>query len=164
MPSMTRAQLRKAGVDLTKLVRAKPVVPHTPFVGPVTIVVPFDALCPDNAKFGAMVVRGKGGKPRASLYLSSKYREAKRRIAEIAQEAMGTMAPAGGDVEVHFNVFWPDRRRRDMHNYAKLLGDALISVVWEDDTQIVRSSWQSALDPQKVGGVTLTIFALTPEA
>ena len=157
MPSMTRAQLRKAGVDLTKLVRAKPVVPHTPFVGPVTIVVPFSDLCPDNQKFGAMVVRGKGGKPRASLYLSSKYREAKRRIAELAQEAMGTMAPEGGDVEATFQVWMPDRRRRDMINYAKLLCDALSGIVYEDDSQITHARWTRWEGTKAMAGIHVTV-------
>ncbi len=142
-------------------------MPSTPFVGPVTIVVPFDCLCPDNAKFGAMVVRGKGGKPRASLYLSSKYREAKRRIAEIAQQVMGTMAPCLDGVSVEFAVWWPDRRRRDMMNYAKILCDAMNGVVFEDDSQIVTAHWTRDLDkvPNMGGRIRITVESLGhPEA
>ena len=37
---------------------------------------------------------------------------------------------------VSIRLFMPDRRRRDIDNYNKILLDSLTGIVWEDDSQI----------------------------
>lgn len=37
---------------------------------------------------------------------------------------------------VSIRLFMPDRRRRDIDNYNKILLDSLTGLIWEDDSQI----------------------------
>lgn len=111
------------------------------FVGGVTVVVPFDALCPDNQKYGARAIRTPQGKMRAGLFLSADYREAKERIEGIARRVMRGMGPCASPVTVLFECWMPDLRQRDMMNYAKLLCDALKNICFADDSLIHEAHW-----------------------
>ena len=43
-----------------------------------------------------------------------------------------------GPVEVSLDVYFPDKRRRDLDNVLKAVMDALNGVAYQDDSQIVR--------------------------
>lgn len=57
---------------------------------------------------------------------------------DIAWEARSQFRgdPLQGPLAVTLDLYWPDRRKHDVDNVKALL-DALNSVVWEDDGQIV---------------------------
>jgi crossover junction endodeoxyribonuclease RusA len=42
-----------------------------------------------------------------------------------------------GPVSMTLEIFWPDRRRRDLDNAAKAITDALNGIAYIDDSQIV---------------------------
>ena len=67
-------------------------------------------------------------------------REYKRSIRKtIAAELMlqtGSGRRWEDDVAVLYEVYPPDRRRRDLTNIPKLIEDAMTGVVWEDDSQV----------------------------
>ena len=67
-------------------------------------------------------------------------REGRRYRREvIALLAAGRAAPLRGRLEMVVHVFPPDRRRRDLGNLDKALGDALEHAgIYEDDSQIDR--------------------------
>ena len=41
-----------------------------------------------------------------------------------------------GDIDLRVELFFGDKRVRDIDNYNKLILDALTGIVWEDDSQI----------------------------
>lgn len=44
--------------------------------------------------------------------------------------------PLAGDLWIEARFRYPDRRRRDLDNYLKVLIDALTGIFWDDDCQI----------------------------
>ena len=128
LPVEVQAKLRKAGGS------------GSPFIA-ATIIVPFDALCPDNEKYGARCIKTPQGKFRAAMFLSSRYRTAKDRLEHTARTAMHGQRPAAGPVRLTVQCWFPDLRKRDMLNYAKVLCDSLKGVAFLDDSQIVVADW-----------------------
>jgi crossover junction endodeoxyribonuclease RusA len=54
-------------------------------------------------------------------------------------EQHGLQSPMEGRLSVHIELFVPDKRKRDIDNYAKALLDALTHAgVWRDDEQVDR--------------------------
>lgn len=56
--------------------------------------------------------------------------------------------PLDGRYWLRVRVVWPDRRRRDLDNVAKLIADALNGVAWRDDSHIVVWELSAAIDAQ----------------
>lgn len=68
--------------------------------------------------------------------LTSRARATKEALAwEIMAQNKGKML--SGDVDISVDIFWPDRRRRDIDN-LKMLFDAMTGILFEDDSQIRR--------------------------
>ena len=44
--------------------------------------------------------------------------------------------PIEGDIAVYIDIYFGDKRKRDIDNYNKLLLDSLTGVLWVDDVQI----------------------------
>lgn len=60
-------------------------------------------------------------------------------------------------LRIHVQLYPPDRRRRDMDNAWKVIGDALTKAgVWQDDSQI-RSKLIEWREPVKGGKVFISI-------
>ena len=58
--------------------------------------------------------------------------------------------PLKGDLEVEYNFYFPDKRRRDVFNLEKAMSDTLVLYgVIEDDSQIVRGTVEKAYDKGK---------------
>lgn len=65
--------------------------------------------------------------------LSKKGREYKERIAIILEN---DDLLTDKRLMVQIRLFMPDKRRRDIDNYNKILLDSLTGFIWEDDSQI----------------------------
>ena len=104
------------------------------------IVLPWQSLRPDNHRL-MPVVRGK----RAFLITAPEYRAAKRE-AELRMAAQWRGRMLEGDVSLHAVLWVPDKRKRDVTNYSKLLQDAMTGIVFADDAQVVRALWEKKLD------------------
>ena len=51
-----------------------------------------------------------------------------------------------GPVRLSIDIYWPDRRRRDLDNGGKSIADALNGIAYEDDYQIVEKRLTKRLD------------------
>lgn len=66
--------------------------------------------------------------------LSKQGREYKDRIVRLMEGDKSLLTDKR--LMVQIRLFMPDKRRRDIDNYFKLLLDSLTGIVWEDDSQI----------------------------
>jgi len=106
--------------------------------GSVRVTLPWDVLAQVNHR---LVSRGRG----PGLTLSADYR-AKKHAAEMLVQAQvrGERPRFTGPVSMTLRFYEPDRRRRDPSNLLKLVEDALIGVVYDDDSRIHRQTWERA--------------------
>lgn len=98
----------------------------------IALTLPFPPSL--NTYYRHVVIPVKSGKGRSVTLMSMagrKYREAVKKIAT------GACACMSGPLRVCLDLYPPDRRARDLDNYAKAVLDALtLSGVWGDDAQI----------------------------
>ncbi len=107
---------------------------------PVTLSLPWHSLQPDNHRL--MPVR-RGTK--VMLVTAPEYRLAKRE-AELRLAAQWRTRMLEGDVRLRAVLWFPDKRRRDLLNYSKLLMDAATGIIFADDAQVVWAVWEKKLD------------------
>lgn len=98
--------------------------------------LPFSALVPDNQRHGVVVI---GGKPR--ILLTSKYRKAKEQVVLLLWAQQGKEPMLRGELGMLARMYVPDKRRRDVLNYSKLVNDSLAHVAYEDDSQLRDVRW-----------------------
>lgn len=101
------------------------------------IRLPWSTLLPDNEKWAPAL--GRNNKPK--LLLTEDYRERKARMEAIAREQVGDAAPFTVPVRFEARVYVPDRRRRDIGNFGKLVQDALTGIAYADDSLIDDLRW-----------------------
>lgn len=90
------------------------------------ITLPWKVLVADNARHGLSGRR---------IVLTEKYRNALNAASILA--LMQWRAPAlKTSVYLNVTLFEPDKRRRDIGNYTKLIADCLTRVAFVDDSQI----------------------------
>jgi|SRR5690625_2880265 len=65
-----------------------------------------------------------------------------------------------GPVSLHLSFFEPDKRRRDPNNLVKLIEDSMSGVVYADDSQIHRMSWERSGIDRKEPRVEIRVEAL----
>ena len=82
-----------------------------------------------NAYYRA-ILRGKF----CTSILSAKGREFKERVANMVAESEKN--PTDKRVMCQIKLYPPDRRKRDIDNYAKSLLDCFTGIAWVDDEQI----------------------------
>jgi Holliday junction resolvase RusA-like endonuclease len=75
---------------------------------------------------------------RARQVTSTPYRNAKAACALLIRQQWG-QPPLGGELSVVARFWFPDRKRRDPLNYAKLICDAMSGIVYVDDVQLADS-------------------------
>ena len=103
------------------------------------IVLPWAAVLHDNHRFIAIRM-GRG----ARLSASPEYRE-KKEVAETLLCAQWHGKPKmEGELQLHAECFFPDRRKRDSGNYRKLITDSLSGIAYTDDSQLVSETWERA--------------------
>lgn len=78
------------------------------------------------------------------MYQRARGRVIKTSLARATAEAIGwemragyTGKPFTGPIAVNMTITWPDKRRRDLDNAMKQMGDAGNGILWKDDSQIV---------------------------
>ena len=102
------------------------------------MIVLYTKPVPINDKIAC--VRGRG-------ILTKRYREAKIALAqEISLK--WTTAPLGGTIELHIDLFYGDKRKRDIDAHLKILLDAMSEIVYEDDSQVTKMTVQKFYDKQ----------------
>lgn len=125
----------------------------------LTIVLPFP---PSVNGYWRHVVIGKS----VRTLLSAAGREFKRKVARALQAQLGGQRePILGHCRLYVALHAPDRRRRDVDNYAKALLDSLTEAgVWADDSQIrdLRLVWGAVL-PGGKAVVTIRQLPAAPE-
>lgn len=121
------------------------------------ISIPFEHCVSKRDKY----TKWKGGK----IALSEKYRSAKLAVNYIAraQRANGA-GPVEGPVRMHGIVHFPDKRRRDIHNYIQMIADAIEGVAYENDNQIEILLWERGVIDKERPRIDLTISSLNREA
>ena len=123
----------------------------------LTIVLPFP---PSVNHYWRHVVMGKY----VRTLISAAGREFKRKVAHALQVQLGGQRkPLVGDCRCYVALHAPDRRRRDVDNYAKVLLDSLTDAgVWADDSQIqdLRLVWGAVLP----GGKAVVTIRQMPAA
>ena len=102
------------------------------------MIVLYTKPVPINQKF--FICRGRN-------ILSSKYRDAKLALAKETR-LKWTTAPLSGIVELHIDLFYGDKRKRDIDAHLKILLDAMSEIVYEDDSQVTKMTVQKFYDKE----------------
>jgi crossover junction endodeoxyribonuclease RusA len=89
--------------------------------------------------------RGRNG----HRYTPKKSRDYRKLVAWCALCAYGIQGNILRPVEMTLRVFWPDRRRRDLDNVTKQIGDALQGVAYRDDSQITAWHVTAEIDRER---------------
>lgn len=124
----------------------------------LTLVLPFP---PSVNHYWRHVIMGKY----VRTLISAAGREFKLNVAQALQNQLGAkIAPILCDCRLYVSLHAPDRRRRDVDNYAKALLDSLTEAgVWADDSQIrdLRLVWGDVL-PGGKAVVTIRKMPMPP--
>lgn len=72
----------------------------------------------------------------------------KARDIAVASACSQGWIKAGKDEKVilEYTTFWPDARRRDVHNQEKLLMDGLEGILYEDDKMVLPRAVDFSID------------------
>lgn len=124
----------------------------------LTLVLPFP---PSVNHYWRHVIMGKY----VRTLISAAGREFKLNVAQALQNQLGAkIDPILCDCRLYVSLHAPDRRRRDVDNYAKALLDSLTEAgVWADDSQIrdLRLVWGGVL-PGGKAVVTIRKMPMPP--
>lgn len=124
----------------------------------LTLVLPFP---PSVNHYWRHVIMGKY----VRTLISAAGREFKLNVTQALQNQLGAkIVPILCDCRLYVSLHAPDRRRRDVDNYAKALLDSLTDAgVWADDSQIrdLRLVWGDVL-PGGKAVVTIRQLPMPP--
>lgn len=98
---------------------------------PLHFSFPFALCVPDNQRHG--VFRGR-------ILLTAKYRKAKESLWRIGR-VQYTGKVLEGRIAMQCTLYAPDKRRRDLGNFSKLVCDVLNRTAYADDSQIDDLRW-----------------------
>jgi Holliday junction resolvase RusA-like endonuclease len=102
----------------------------------MTVILPWSMVMHDNHRL--MPVRTKKS---VRLITSREYREAKERAEwEIKQQWRAPKLE--GDVILRARAFFPNKQKRDVANYRKLITDAMSGICYVDDSQLKSETWE----------------------
>jgi crossover junction endodeoxyribonuclease RusA len=54
--------------------------------------------------------------------------------------------PLEREIEIDIELYFKDKRKKDIDNFGKILLDALTGIVWKDDSQIYRMTVEKFID------------------
>ena len=130
----------------------------------LTIVLPFPPSV--NHYWPNRIAKNKAGKMYVQTYISADGKAFKRKVAKAVHIQLGREPePIMGHCRLYVALHAPDRRRRDVDNYAKALLDSLTEAgMWADDSQIqdLRLVWGAVL-PGGKAVVTIRQLPAAPE-
>lgn len=121
------------------------------------IVIPWAFVAQANHRLMPVVRAG-----RARLITAPEYRQAKE-SAELSIKRQWKGSMLSGPLQLVARCYFPDRRKRDAINYSKMLGDAMSGIVYEDDSQVHRETWELAGIDRGNARIEITVTPLTPE-
>lgn len=122
------------------------------------IVLPWHFVAQCNHRL-MPVLRWIKGKPKAMLITAPEYRLAKQG-AEYQIKRQWKGSKLGGNLELRARCYFPDRRKRDSSNYTKMIEDAMSEIVYGDDSQLVKSTWELAGIDRENPRIEITITPL----
>lgn len=76
--------------------------------------------------------RSKNGR----MFMTKQGKDYKALVADTAQYTYSNEEPAKGNIQLHIDYTFADKRRRDVNNYDKIIVDALEGIVFENDVQV----------------------------
>lgn len=87
---------------------------------------------------------GKGGR----VFTPKETRAYEKTVQHFAKNAAGWFGPwpLEGEYRCTIDIYWPDKRRRDIDNAAKSILDGMNGVLWTDDSQVVELVLRRRLD------------------
>jgi len=123
----------------------------------LSLIIPWHGLCSDNRKY-----------MNRRFVLSPQYRQSKLLICQIAKAAAREQGwlLSSDMLEIHVRIIEPNHRRRDL-NYSKNLKDGISAsrVIWKDDSQVRRESWEFLPSPAKnLAGAVISIRPYSPQS
>ncbi len=74
-----------------------------------------------------------------------------RLVSQHAMIAMAGKEMFTGLVNIEFQFFLPDKRRKDWDNLSKAICDALNGIVYKDDSQVVMATIEKAYEKDEPG-------------
>ena len=142
---------RKRPVDVQTPLEAVLVAPAPS----LAFTVPYATMCPDNDRF--LVARGR-------MILTARYRKALVDVAAAAARAMehSLWRMTEEPVQLKVCAYLPDKRVRDVSNFAKLIGDALSGFAYFDDVQVYEAWFRKMGIDRDNPRVEILVSLLTP--
>jgi len=122
-----------------------------------TIILPWKFCAQANHRLMPVI---RGG--RAIVITAPPYRQAKESAELSIKRQWGRRAILTAPLAVIARCYFPDRRRRDASNLSKMLGDAMSGIVYEDDSQVHRETYERTGIDRANPRVVITITPLTP--
>lgn len=120
--------------------------------GAVALTLPWSVLASVNDRVNRVGDR---------LRLSRPYRACLANAEMLVKgQVRGERPRFTGPVSLEMRFYEPDRRRRDPSNLVKLIEDAMTGVVYQDDVQICRSTWERAGVDRRDPRVEIRVVAL----
>lgn len=165
-------QLGLNGIDKTRFERpapAKAPAPapeiQTPTIElPFRVTIPWSELCSDNEKSVPYIRRVRGGNVVPGQKRSPRYDASFRAIKKRARAIADDRLPIDGiALEMHARIFLPPARRNDAINFSKCTNDALEGVVYMNDNQLHRQTWERAGIDIDAPRAEITITRLIPQ-
>lgn len=83
-----------------------------------------------------------------SAYMSKEGKELKESYQWQAKASYKSSQPLTVPLEIKVDLYFGTKRKCDIDNFNKILFDSLTGIVWEDDSQIMRSITEKHYDKQ----------------
>lgn len=109
-------------------------------------VVSFDAPIPPSVNHAYITTR-QGRRVLTSD--AKRWIEQAQLIAQMAKQNHGWRFHDGGKLVMELYAYWPDAKRRDIHNLHKLIADAFEGVLYRDDKMLLIRDMDFVIDRRR---------------
>jgi crossover junction endodeoxyribonuclease RusA len=83
------------------------------------------------------------------IYLSKEGKQLKEAY-QLSAKTQWKLPILNCELEVRINLYFKDKRRRDIDNWNKIVLDSLTGIVWKDDSQIVKLTIEKHIGEPKI--------------